>query len=156
MMVIALASDHAGYDLRKSIANYLREKNYGILEFGAVDAKTPVSYVGAGQSASAAVLSGEAKKAVVICGTGIGISMVCNKYKGIRCALCTNEYMARMSREHNDANVLALGGRIVGSSLAISIVAAFLESHFEEGGRHQIRVSEIGEQESGVFYPGSK
>ena len=152
MTKIAIASDHAGYNLRQHIAGHLKKNGYDILEFGAENAETAASYVEAGQAASVAVLNGQAEKAIVICGTGIGISVVCNKHKGIRCALCANEYMARMSREHNDANILAMGERVVGKALAVSIADAFFDGKFESGGRHQIRVTEIGNQEERLFY----
>lgn len=150
-MKIAMASDHAGYTIRQYITEHLKNRGYDILEFGAINADTAASYVEAGQDASAAVLNGQADKAIVVCGTGIGISVVCNKHKGIRCALCTNEYMARMAREHNDANVLAMGERVVGKALAISIVDAFFDGVFESGGRHQARVTEIARHEDHVF-----
>ena len=150
-MVIAISSDHAGFELRKKIMEHLAAKGHTFLEYGAVSSDTAASYVSAGQGASEDVASGAADKGIVICGTGIGISMVCNKHRGIRCALCTDEFMARMSRQHNDANILALGARVVGSGLALSIVDSFLAEPFEAGGRHQIRVNEIISQEEVYF-----
>ena len=151
MIKIALASDHAGYTLRQYVAGHLKSKGVDIIEYGAVQEEKPESYVPAGQAASKAVLDGKAERAIVFCGTGLGISIVCNKHKGIRCALCTNEYMARMARVHNDANVLALGGRVIGKALAISIVDAFFDGEFESGGRHQMRVTEIAKHEDHEF-----
>lgn len=150
-MVIAISSDHAGFELRKNIMDHLAAYGHTFLEYGAVSSDLAASYVSAGQGAADDVASGAAEKGIVICGTGIGISMVCNKHRGIRCALCTDEFMARMSRQHNDANILALGARVVGSGLALSIVDSFLAEPFEAGGRHQIRVNEILSQEEQYF-----
>lgn len=152
-MIIAISSDHAGFELRKQIIDHLSKEGHTFVEFGAVDSTTPASYVVAGQGVAKAVTEGEAERGIVICGTGIGISIVCNKHKGIRCALCTDEFMARMSRQHNNANVLALGARVVGRGLALSIVDAFMSETFESGGRHQVRVNDIGEVEEQNFKP---
>lgn len=150
-MQIAVSSDHAGFDLRKRIVDHLITMGHTVAEFGAVSSDMPESYVAAGSLAADAVAQGKAERGIVVCGTGIGISIVCNKTRGIRCALCTDEYMARMSRQHNDANVLALGARVVGSGLALSIVDSFLDEGFESGGRHQIRVNEICGKEEEYF-----
>lgn len=150
-MVISISSDHAGFDLRKKIMVHLSSKGHTFLEYGAVSSDAAASYVTAGQGVAGDVVTGKAEKGIVICGTGIGISIVCNKHKGIRCALCTDEFMARMSRQHNDANVLALGARVVGSGLALSIVDSFLAEPFEAGGRHQVRVNDITAQEDLYF-----
>lgn len=143
-MIIAMGSDPAGYELRRQVEAYLSEKGHEILDCGVKNAEKPASYVPVGREVSRLVLSGAAEKGIVICGTGIGMSIVCNKHKGIRCALCSDEFSARMSRKHNDANVLSMGARVIGYGLCISIVEAFLCSAFETGGRHQIRVEEIG------------
>ena len=150
-MLIAISSDHAGYELRKKIMEHLSAKGHTFLEYGAVSSDKAASYVAAGQGAAQDVASGKAEKGIVICGTGIGISIVCNKHRGIRCALCTDEFMARMSRQHNDANMLALGARVVGYGLALSIVDSFLAEPFESGGRHQVRVDELLSQEELYF-----
>ena len=150
-MVIAIASDHAGYELRRQITEHLRENGHTVLEGGARSSEDATSYVGPGREVSSRVLSGEAHRGIALCGTGIGISVICNKHRGIRCALCTDEFMARMSREHNDANVLAMGARVLGQGLALSIADAFLETEFESGGRHQTRVAEISELEERNF-----
>ncbi len=151
MLTISVSSDHAGYELRRKIADHLIELGYTVNEHGAVSATEAQSYVSAGKEAALDVSEGRADRGIVVCGTGIGISIVCNKVHGIRCALCTDEYMARMSRQHNDANVLALGARVVGYGLALSIVDSFLAEPFESGGRHQVRVNEIAEQENEYF-----
>jgi len=150
-MVVAISSDHAGYDLRQQVVIHLKEKGFTVIEAGAESAEKPESYVAAGKKAASYVLSKEADRGIVICGTGLGISMVANKHKGIRCALCTDEFMARMSREHNDANMLGLGARVVGRGTALSIVDAYFATEFEAGGRHQVRVEEIKSHEDSVF-----
>lgn len=142
-MKIAIGSDHAGYQLKKHIIDHLKKQNIVCEDYGAANAVDPASYVPYGSAVASAVLSGQCELGIVICGTGLGISMVANKHRGIRAALCTNEYMAQMARQHNNANILALGGRVVGTALAASIVDAFISEPFESGGRHQERVDEI-------------
>ncbi|MBR2751105.1 MAG: ribose 5-phosphate isomerase B [Clostridiales bacterium] len=149
-MVISIASDHAGFALRKIVVEHLTKQGHTILEGGATASDVPYSYVLAGQKVAKDVIDEKAERGIVICGTGIGISMVANKFPGIRCALCTNEYMARMSRQHNDANVLSMGARVVGSSLALGIVDAYMNEPFD-GGRHQVRVNDMKEQEKELF-----
>lgn len=137
-MKIVIGSDHAGYDLKETIKNYLIKKGYNLIDKG-TNSKESVDYPIFGESVAESVAKGEAEKGIVICGTGIGISISANKVKGVRAALCTNEYMARMARKHNNANVLALGARVLGVDLALSIVETFLNTQFE-GGRHERRV----------------
>ena len=149
-MVISIASDHAGFALRKIVVEHLGKLGHTVVEGGATAGDVPYSYVLAGQKVAKDILEGKAERGIVICGTGIGISMVANKFPGIRCALCTNEYMARMSRQHSDANVLSMGARVVGSSLALGIVDAYLNEPFDEG-RHQTRVNDMKEQEKELF-----
>ncbi len=142
-MRIALGSDHAGYQLKRLIMNHLNKQGIECDDCGAPNGVDAASYVPYGQAVAQAVLDGKADFGIVVCGTGIGISITTNKIKGIRAALCTNEFMSRMARQHNNANVLALGARVIGSSLAFAIVDAFLTEPFETGGRHQARVDEI-------------
>jgi ribose 5-phosphate isomerase B len=142
-MKIALGSDHAGYQLKRQIVEHLHKQGIECIDFGATNAVDPASYVPAAQAVSQAVQKKEVDLGIVVCGTGLGISISCNKHKGIRAAVCTNEYMSRMARQHNNANILALGARVVGLSLALAIVDGFLTEPFEEGGRHQVRVNEI-------------
>ena len=149
-MVISIASDHTGFALRKIVVEHLGKLGHTVVEGGATAGDVPYSYVLAGQKVAKDILEGKAERGIVICGTGIGISMVANKFPGIRCALCTNQYMARMSRQHNDANVLSMGARVVGSSLALGIVDAYLNEPFD-GGRHQTRVNDMKEQEKELF-----
>lgn len=150
-MKIALGSDHAGYQLKRQIMDHLYKQGYLCEDYGAVNGVDAASYVPYGQAVARAVLDHRCDFGLVICGTGIGISITANKFKGIRAALCTNEYMARMARQHNDANVLALGARVVGAALAFAIVDAFLAEAFEQNGRHQVRVDEIRSVEDDNF-----
>ena len=137
-MKIALASDHGGFELKETVKGYLQEKGYDILDLG-TDSTDSVDYPDFGKACAEAVINGQADRGIVCCGTGIGISIAANKVNGIRCALCTSEFMAEMARKHNDANMLALGGRILDDVLALKIVATWLITDFE-GGRHQRRV----------------
>ena len=142
-MKIAMGSDHAGYQQKRLVMDHLHKQGIDYEDFGTQNGVDAASYVPFASAVARAVQDGEADFGIIICGTGLGISMTANKFKGIRAALCTNEYMARMARQHNNANVLALGGRVVGSALAFAIVDAFLSEAFEDGGRHQERVNEI-------------
>lgn len=144
-MEIVLACDHGGFELKEVIKEYLTTKGYTIKDIGVYGTKS-VDYPDYGKEAALMVANKEADKGIIVCGTGIGISIAANKVKGIRCALCTNEYMAKMSRMHNNANMLALGGRVVGTSLALEIVDTWVTTEFE-GGRHENRVNKIMEIE---------
>lgn len=150
-MKIVLGSDHAGYQLKRLIMDHLHKQGIACDDFGAPNGVDAASYVPYGTAVAQAIQAGQADYGIVICGTGLGISMTVNKFKGIRAALCTNEYMARMGRQHNNANVLALGARVIGSALAFAIVDAFLAEPFEAGGRHQARVDEIIATEQNNF-----
>ena len=140
-MKIAMASDHGGLQLKKQIVNYLTESGHEVEDFGTYTVDS-CDYPDFGKQAAKAVASGQCERGIVVCTTGIGMSMVANKCKGVRCALCTSVDMATMTRKHNNANVLALGQKYVTFKLAKSIVDAFLSTEFE-GGRHEIRVSKI-------------
>lgn len=140
--MIAIASDHGGYDLKMEIINYLTSKGLDFKDFGSCDNRTSVDYPDYGRIVAEAVSGGEFERGIIVCGTGIGISIAANKVPGIRAALCTDGYMARMSREHNDANILALGGRVVGTGLALDIVEIWLSTGFL-GDRHRTRVDKI-------------
>jgi len=140
-MRVAIGSDHAGYELKGEIVKFLQTKNCEVVDFGTCDSKS-VDYPDYALKVAEAVRNGDCEKGIVICGTGIGISVSANKVQGIRAALCTNSFMARMSREHNNANVLALGARIVGLDLALDIVNTWLEAEYL-GDRHQRRVDKI-------------
>ena len=145
--MIALASDHAGLELKNEIANMLREMNMGYKDFGTMTAER-ADYTRYGYPAALAVASGECEKGILICGTGIGISLVANKVKKIRCVVCSDCYSAVLSRQHNNTNMLAMGARVVGSELAKMIARMWLETSFE-GGRHQTRLDHISQIESG-------
>ena len=149
-MKVAISSDHAGFDLKMQVKEHLESKGYEVVVFGATNATDAYSWVEAGQLLSDSIVSGECERGIAICGTGIGISLAVNKYKGLRCALCTNEFMARMCRQHNNAQVLAMGARVVGKGVALGMVDAFFEEEFL-GGRHGERVDQLLEQEERFF-----
>jgi ribose 5-phosphate isomerase B len=138
---VAISCDHGGFELKDKLVSYLEDKSVALLDLG-VHAAESVDYPDKAHAVAEAVLSNRADFGIIICGTGIGVSMAANRHRGIRAALCTDPYMARMSRAHNDANVLCLGGRVVGPSLAEDIVDAFLAGAFD-GGRHARRVEKI-------------
>jgi len=139
---IALGSDHAGYPLKQEIAEYLRREHYDFEDFGTFSAES-VDYPDIGRKVAEAVASGRFARGILVCGSGVGMCIVANKTAGVRAALACNEYMARISRAHNDANVLALGGRVVGPALAEEMVRAFLETPFSGEARHARRVEKI-------------
>ncbi len=145
-MKIAIASDHGGYDYKQELIPYIESLGHQVLDLGC-HGPASVDYPDYGISCAQAVARGEADRGVVICGTGIGISISANKVPGIRCALCTDPVMARLTREHNDANMLAMGGRIIGIELAKGIVQAFLSTEFS-GGRHKTRIDKIAQYEA--------
>lgn len=137
--MIALGSDHGGYDLKQVVIGYLKEKGIPYKDFGCMD-KSSCDYPVFGRAAAEAVASGDCEKGIVICTTGIGISMVANKVPSVRCALCQDSFSAKMTRLHNDANMLALGGGIVGPNLALDIVETFLNTEFSEEEKHIRRI----------------
>ncbi len=139
--MIAVASDHAGFDLKNEIIKFLEEKNIEYTDYGTYD-KQSCDYPDFAKAACEAVIAKKAEKALLFCGTGMGISMAANKIRGIRAAACSDTFSAKYSRLHNDANVLCLGGRVVGAGLAAEIVDVFLNTSFE-GGRHATRVAKI-------------
>lgn len=145
-MKIAIASDHGGFRLKKAIANHLREKNVTYKDFGTLSEES-VDYPDFALLVAEAVAHGQYDLGILCCGTGIGVNMAANKVKGIRAAHCHDTFSARMSREHNDANVLTLGERVVGCGLALDIVDAFIRGEYA-GGRHACRVEKIKEIEN--------
>ncbi|GHV25593.1 ribose 5-phosphate isomerase B [Spirochaetia bacterium] len=147
-MLIALASDHAGFDLKSEIGRYLGELNLPFKDLGPATSER-TDYPKWGYLAAQAVRSGECDRGIVICGTGVGISLSANKVKGIRCVACTDCFTAILSRQHNNTNMLALGARVVGVGLAKLIVKLWLETEFESGGRHGRRVDMIAKIEEG-------
>ena len=145
--MIVLGSDHAGYPLKEEIKIYLEENGIEYCDVGCYSPER-YDYAKAAQKACEKVVSGEAKKAILCCGTGIGISMAANKVKGIRAAAVSDYFSAKFTRMHNDANCLCLGARVIGVGLALELVDVFLETGFE-GGRHQTRVDQITAIENG-------
>ena len=139
--MIALANDHSGIALKEEIKKLLDQRGLEYKDFG-TNTEASVDYPIYGESVAKAVVSGECDRGIIICGTGIGISIAANKVRGARAALCTDCFMAEMTRRHNDANILALGARVLGHGLALKIVETFLDTEFE-GGRHARRLDII-------------
>ncbi len=137
-MKIALAADHGGFRLKEKVKEHLLQKGIEVLDLGTDNGETSVNYPNFGKACGEAVMRGDAERGIAFCGTGIGISIAANKVKGIRCALCTSLFMAEMASKHNNANMLALGGRILEPELACGIVDVWLDTEFE-GGRHKNR-----------------
>ena len=137
--MIALGCDHGGYDLMQEVKNYLDEGKLEYKDFGCYGTES-VDYPDYAKKVSQAIVSGECDKGILICGTGIGVSITANRIPGIRAALCTDCYCAEMTRLHNDANVLAMGGRVVGPGLAVKIVETFLNTAFSDEDRHKRRI----------------
>ena len=140
--MIALGSDHGGYDLKLQVMEHLKERGLEVKDFGCFD-KSSCDYPDFGRAAAEAVADGTCDRGIVVCTTGIGISIAANKVKGVRCALCTDPYLAKMTRLHYDANMLALGGGITGKNLALEIVDTFLDTEFSQGENHIRRISKI-------------
>ncbi len=140
--MIAIGSDHGGYELKRSIIKYLEERNIPCEDVGC-DSSESCDYAVFGHAAAKAVAEGRCEKGIVICTTGIGISISANKIPGIRCALCADSFSAKMTRLHNDANMLALGAGIVGTNLALEIVDVFLRTEFSNEERHKRRIELI-------------
>ena len=144
-MKIAIGNDHSAVELKEIIADYVRELGHEVVNLG-TDSTQSCDYPLYGEKVGRAVVSGKADLGIAICGTGLGISLAANKVKGVRACVCSEPYTARMSRLHNNANVLCFGARVVGSELAKMITQVWLETEFE-GGRHQRRVDQIMEIE---------
>ncbi len=139
--MLAIGCDHGGYKLKEEIIKHLNENGVEFKDFGIYEEKS-VDYPDIASAVCKSILSGECENGVLICGTGIGISIAANKHKGIRAAVCSDEFSAKFTRLHNDANVLCLGGRTLGPGLGIELVDIFLSTGFE-GGRHQTRIDKI-------------
>ncbi len=144
--MIAIGSDHGGFELKEIIKKHLEKRNIEYKDFGTFS-EASVDYPAYGIAVGEAVAGGECEKGILVCGTGIGISMAANKVKGVRAACCSDTFSARFTRMHNDANVICMGGRVVGPGLALDIVDLFLDTEFE-GGRHQKRIDLITEYEN--------
>lgn len=143
--MIALGSDHGGLELKKTIIEYLEENNIDYEDFGTYSTES-CDYPDYAHKAASAVQAGECDKGILICSTGIGISIAANKHKGIRCALVHDVLSAQLTRDHNNANMIAMGGMIIGKGLAIKIVDTFLNTEFSNVERHARRVSKIEEE----------
>ncbi len=143
--MIALGCDHGGYELMQEVKKFLEQKGIAYKDFG-TDSTASTDYPIYAKRVGKAVQSGECEKGILICGTGIGISITANKMKGIRCALCHDVFSAEATRQHNDANILAMGGRVVGPGLALKITETFLSTPFSGEERHQRRISQMEEE----------
>jgi ribose 5-phosphate isomerase B len=144
-MIIALGSDHAGFQLKEQVISFLQSSAINFKDFG-VHNEESADYPDQAALVVQAVKSGESKFGILICGTGIGMSIVANKHRGIRAALCSEPYSARCAREHNNANVLTMGSRVIGPGLAEEIVSTFIRTEYA-GGRHERRLSKIEQLE---------
>ena len=144
-MKVAIANDHAATELKFQVKEYLESKGYEVINYG-TDTNDSCNYPEFGEAVGKAVASGEADKGVLICGTGVGISIAANKVKGVRAVVCSEPVTARLSKMHNDSNIVAFGARIVGFETAKAIIDAFFETEYE-GGRHQRRIDMIHEIE---------
>ncbi len=149
-MKIAIACDHAALNLKNMVVDNLKAQGYEVTDFGIYE-NASVDYPDYAIKVAESVASKEADKGILICGTGIGMSMAANKVKGVRCALCSDTFSAHATREHNDANVLAFGERVVGAGLALDIVNTFLSTPFSGDARHQRRIDKITAIEQKYF-----
>lgn len=147
--MIAIGCDHGGYELKLEVIKHLEEKGFEVKDFGC-DSTNSVDYPDYAYPVAKAVANGECEKGILICGTGIGMSIAANKVKGIRCALCGDTFSAHATREHNDSNVLAMGARVTGLNLALDIVDAWLGAEFM-GQRHLQRIEKITKIENSEF-----
>lgn len=149
-MKVAVGCDHGGYALKARVLKTLEDLGAEIVDFGCDSADISVDYPSYGYNVGKAVASGQCDAGVLMCGTGIGISIAANKVKGVRAAVCTNAYMAKLTKNHNNANVIALGGRVIGEDEAEQIVRAWYNAEYE-GGRHQRRLDMISKIEDENF-----
>ncbi len=140
--MIAIGCDHGGYGLKEEIVVFLKQAGYEVIDYGCYGLDS-VDYPEYGKAVAKAVAEGECEYGVVICTTGVGISIVANKVSGVRCALCTDPYVARMTREHNNSNVLALGAGVTGKLMAFEIVETFLQTKFSNEEKHSRRINQI-------------
>lgn len=140
--MIGIGSDHGGYELKQAVIKHLEEKGHAVKDYGCYSEES-CDYPVYAKAVAEGILKDEVKQGILICGTGIGISIAANKVPGIRAALCTDCFCAEATRQHNNANVLALGGRVVGAGLAVKIVDTFLHTEFSGAERHQRRIDLI-------------
>lgn len=144
-MKIGVGSDHAAFEFKEKMKNFIASKGFDVMDYGTCSAER-VDYCDYGFKVAEAVASGECDSAVIFCGTGAGISISANKVKGIRCVVCSEPYTAKLSRQHNDTNILALGARVIGDELAKMIIEVWLFTDFK-GGRHKERIDKISAYE---------
>lgn len=142
MMKIALACDHGGFDYKEKLKSVLMSEGYEVKDFGCYSSDS-VDYPDMAYPCAKAVASGEAERGIVICGTGIGVSIVANKVEGIRCALCSDLFSAEATRQHNDSNMLAMGGRVISEELMLKIAKVWLETPFSQDERHIRRIEKV-------------
>ncbi len=140
-MKIGIAADHAGYEIKKRVIEEMEKQGYEMVDYG-TDGPESVDYPDFAKALAAGIGAGDVEKGIAFCGTGIGISIALNRHRGIRAALCHNEFEARASRQHNDANVLVMGARVLGEGLVLALIDTWLATDFE-GGRHERRVDKI-------------
>lgn len=148
--MIVIGSDHGGFKLKSAIKSLLQERSITVLDLGTNNGEDSVDYPDFGESVARKVFLGEAEKGILVCGTGIGMSIVANKFPGVRAALAADTYMAKMAKQHNNANILVLGGRVLDENEACEMVATWLDSSFE-GGRHQARLDKISALETELY-----
>ena len=145
-MKIALGCDHGGLEHKNAIGEFLKEAGFEVVDFGIYE-QVSVDYPDIAKKVCESIIKGEAKRGILVCGTGIGMSIAANKYKGIRAAACSEHFSAKYTRLHNNSNILCLGGRVVGVGTAIELAELFVNTEFE-GGRHQNRIDKIAEIEN--------
>ncbi len=150
MKKIVIGCDHAGFSIKNAVKEHLSAKGYEIVDVG-TDSAASCHYPVFAHAACEKILSGECRLGILICGTGIGMSMAANKHKGIRAACCSDTFSARLTREHNDANLLCFGERVVGPGLALDLCDAFLEAEYLNNGNHVTRVAMLSDIENGSF-----
>lgn len=146
-MKIIIGNDHASPEMKKQLVRYLEELGHEVVNFG-VDTDESCNYPEIGEKVGRAVVAGQADCGILICGTGVGISIAANKVKGVRAAVCSETTTARLVKQHNNANIIAFGSRVVGLETAKDIVKTYLEAEFEGGGRHQLRIDMLHEIEN--------
>lgn len=147
--MIAIGCDHGGFELKKEVLAFLEANGFEYKDFG-TNSTDSVNYAPIAAKVARAVAGGECEKGILICGTGIGMSLAANKVRGIRAACCSDHFSAKYTRLHNDANILCMGGRVVGAGVACELVELFLNTEFE-GGRHAVRIDEIAKIEEGLL-----
>ena len=154
-MKVGFGCDHTAIDLKKELMEYMTEKGYECVDYGAYDASVRVDYPDQGQKVAEAFIAGEVEKGVLICGTGIGISLAANKVPGIRAAVCSEPYSAMMTAKHNASQIIAFGARVVGNEMAKMILDSFFNTPFE-GGRHAERVQRLSRSRKNIINKKSK